>query len=301
MSDGHSHGGGADARALRIALALIVGFMVLEVVVAFVAGSLALLADAGHMLTDAAALATALWAIGLAARPATAKWSFGLKRAEILSAAVNGITLVAVACVVIVEAIQRLLSPGAVGGPAVLTVALVGVAVNAAATWALSRGDRSSLNVEGAFQHILTDAAGFIATAAAGIVIITTGFARADAIASLVVVALMARAAWGLLGESGRILLEGTPRGIDLDEVRHRLLAVDEHVLDVHDLHAWVLTSDLPAMTAHVVVDDSCLSDGHTAQLLDRLQNAMRDQFDTDHSTLQFELPEHAGHELGPH
>lgn len=302
---GHNHGAdggsGADARALRIALGLIVGFMLLEVVVAFVAGSLALLADAGHMLTDAAALATALWAIRLAARPATATWSFGLKRAEILSAAVNGMTLVAVACVVTVEAIQRLVHPGAVGGPAVLTVALVGVVVNVAATWALSRGDRSSLNIEGAFQHILTDAAGFIATAIAAVVIITTGFARADAIASLVVVGLMVHAAWGLLGESGRILLEGTPRGIDLDEVRRRLLGVDGHVLDVHDLHAWVLTCDLPAMTAPVVVDDSCLSDGHTAQLLDRLQDAMRDRFDMDHSTLQFELAEHAAHEVGAH
>ena len=301
---GHDHaaaGGGSDARALRIALVLIVGFMVLEVVVAFVAGSLALLADAGHMLTDAAALATALWAIRLAARPATATWSFGLKRAEILSAAVNGISLVAVACVVTVEAIRRLIHPAAVGGSAVLAVALVGVVVNVAATWVLSRGNRSSLNVEGAFQHILTDAAGFVATAIAGVVIIVTGFGRADAIASLVVVALMARAAWGLLADSGRILLEGTPRGIDLDEVRRRLLAVDDHVLDVHDLHAWTLTSDLPAMTAHIVVEDSCLNDGHTAQLLDRLQHAMRDRFDMEHSTLQFELAGHVEHETGAH
>lgn len=304
MSSGHTQSGShasAGARGLRIALVLIVGFTLLEVVVACLVGSLALLADAGHMLTDAAALATALWAIRLAARPATATWTFGLKRAEILSAAVNGTTLVAVACVVTAEAIQRLIHPSPVGGPAVLTVALVGVVVNVAATWALWRGDRSSLNVEGAVQHIFTDAAGFIATAIAGIVIVTSGFARADAIASLVVVVLMAGAAWRLLGESGRILLEGTPRGIDLDDVRRRLLALDAHVLDVHDLHAWVLTSELPAMTAHVVVDDSCLSDGHTAQLLDRLQEAMRDQFDMDHSTLQFELAEHAAHEVGTH
>lgn len=165
---GHAHSGaGADVRALRIALGLIVGFMVIEVVVAVLAGSLALLADAGLMLTDAAALATALWAIRLAARPATATWSFGLKRAEILSAAVNGVTLVAVAGIVTVEAIRRLIHPGEVGGPAVLAVALVGVVVNVAASWVLSHGNRASLNVEGAYQHILTDAAGFIATAVA--------------------------------------------------------------------------------------------------------------------------------------
>jgi cobalt-zinc-cadmium efflux system protein len=231
----------------------------------------------------------------------TATWSFGLKRAEILSAAVNGVTLVAVAGIVTVEAIRRLIHPGAVGGPAVLAVALVGVVVNVAASWVLSRGNRASLNVEGAYQHILTDAAGFIATAVAGLVILTTGFARADAIASLVVVVLMAHAAWGLLKASGRILLEGTPEGVDLHTVRARLLAADAHVLDVHDLHAWVLTSDLPAMSAHLVVEDSCFRDGHAAQLLDRVQEAMRDQFDMDHSTLQLEMAEHAAHETGTH
>lgn len=304
MSGGHdhSHGGdAADVRALWIALGLIVGFMVLEVTVAFLANSLALLADAGHMLTDAAALATALWAIRLAARPATSTWSFGLKRAEILSAAVNGVTLVGVAGIVTVEAVRRLVHPGDVGGSAVLTVALVGVAVNVAASWVLSRGNRSSLNVEGAFQHILTDAAGFIATAIAAIVIITTGFHRADAIASLLVVALMVRAAWQLLGASGRILLEGTPQGIDLDAVRARLLAADPHVIDVHDLHAWLLTSDLPAMSAHVVVDDSCFDDGHAPGILDALQAAMVGDFDVEHSTLQLEMAGHAAHEAGMH
>jgi cobalt-zinc-cadmium efflux system protein len=135
----------------------------------------------------------------------------------------------------------------------------------------------------------------------AGLVILTTGFARADAIASLVVVVLMAHAAWGLLKASGRILLEGTPEGVDLHTVRARLLAADAHVLDVHDLHAWVLTSDLPAMSAHVVVEDSCFRDGHAAQLLDGVQEAMRDQFDMDHSTLQLEMAEHAAHETGTH
>ena len=304
MSGGHGHqhlGRGDSQRRLQVSLGLIVGFMVVEVVVALFAHSLALLADAGHMLTDAAALGTALWAIHLAARPTTGTWSFGLKRAEILSAAVNGVTLVAVAGIVTVEAVRRLVHPRAVGGTAVLVVALVGVVVNVAASYVLSHGDRSSLNVEGAFQHILTDAAGFVATAIAGLVIVTTGFRRADAIASLLVVLLMVRAAWSLLKASGRVLLEGTPEGIDLDHVRLRLLAADTHVVDVHDLHVWVLTSDHPAMSAHVVLDDSCFSDGHAPRVLDALQEAMRADFDMDHSTLQLEMAQHSSHEVGTH
>jgi cobalt-zinc-cadmium efflux system protein len=304
VSAGHGHthlGRGDSERRLQIALGLILGFIVIEVVAALLAHSLALLADAGHMLTDAAALATALWAIHLAARPTTGTWSFGLKRAEILSAAVNGVTLVAVAGIVSVEAVRRLVHPRAVGGGAVLAVALVGVLVNVLASWVLSHGNRSSLNIEGAFQHILTDAAGFIATAIAGLVILTTGFRRADAIASLLVVGLMVRAAWTLLRASGRVLLEGTPEGIDLDQVRLRLLAADRHVMDVHDLHAWVLTSDHPAMSAHVVLDDSCFSDGHAPRVLDALQEAMRADFDMDHSTLQLEMAQHSTHEVGTH
>ncbi len=302
--DGHGSDGGSpstDVRALRIALGLIVAFMLLEVVVAVLAHSLALLADAGHMLTDAAALAAALWAIALAARPATSTWSFGLKRAEILAAAVNGVTLVAVAVLVTAEAVRRLLHPGDVAGAPMLAVALAGVAVNVAATWVLSAGDRSSLNVEGAFQHILTDAAGFIATAVAALVIITTGWRAADPVASLAVVVLMARAAYRLLKASGRVLLEGTPEGLDLDQVRTRLLAADPHVHDVHDLHAWVVTSDLPAMSAHVVIDDSCFADGHAGQVLDALQAAMRGSFDVEHSTLQLEMAGHADHETAGH
>jgi cobalt-zinc-cadmium efflux system protein len=301
---GHDHGhgrGSADARALRIALGLLVAFIAAEVTVAFLARSLALLADAGHMATDAAALVTALWAIRLAARPVTAVWSFGLKRAEILSAAVNGVTLATVAALVLVEAVHRLVTPTDVGGTAVLVVAIAGVVVNGAASWVLSRGNRGNLNVEGAFQHIRTDAAGFVATAVAGLVILTTGFNRADPIASLAIVVLMAVTSWRLLKASGRILLEGTPDGVDLEAVRRQLLAADSHVQDVHDLHAWVLTSDLPAMSAHVVVDDSCFNDGHAPQILDRLQAAMSGDFDMEHSTLQLEMAGHASHEPGMH
>ncbi|GAC1323021.1 MAG: cation diffusion facilitator family transporter [Mycobacteriales bacterium] len=291
----------ADRGPLRIALALIVAFLVVEVGVAFAAHSLALLADAGHLLTDAAALAAALWAIRLSARPTCATWSYGLKRAEILSAAVNGVSLVAIAGIVAVQAVQRLRHPTEVAGGAVLVVAVLGIAVNVAATLVLARANRSSLNVEGAFRHIATDAAGFIATAAAAVVIITTGFRQADTIASLLVVGVMAYAAWGLLAVSGRVLLEGTPEGVDLDAVRGHLLAADSHVRDVHDLHAWLVTSDLPAMSAHVVVDDSCFLDGHAAALLDTLQRVLIGALDVEHSTLQLELAGHAGHEVGAH
>jgi cobalt-zinc-cadmium efflux system protein len=211
---GHSHGitPDADVRYLAVALGLITAFMVGEVIAAALAHSLALFADAGHMLSDVGALGASVWAARLASPPAEGIWTFGLKRAEILSAAGNGITLVAVGAVITVEAIRRLVTPSAVHGSVVLGVALVGAVVNVAATAVLSRANRSSLNVKGAFVHIVTDLYAFAGTAAAGIVIIATGWVRADAVASLAVACLMARAAWGLLLESGRILLQRLAR-----------------------------------------------------------------------------------------
>jgi len=223
---GHSHGvsANADRRYLLIALLLLVAFMVTEVVVALTSGSLALLSDAGHMLSDVGAIGGTLWAIRLAARPATGSWTFGWKRAEILSAAGNGITLLVVSAIVAFEAIRRLIHPPAVEGGPVLVVAVIGVVVNIAAAWVLAKANRSSLNIEGAYQHILTDLYGFIGTAVAGIIILTTDFTRADAVASLIVVALMGKAAWGLLRDSGRVLLEAAPQGIDLTDIRTHLL-----------------------------------------------------------------------------
>ncbi len=300
---GHSHGveeGGADRRYLFIALGLIVGFMVFEVAVAFISGSLALLADAGHMLTDAGAIGASIWATYLAVRPASLRWTYGLKRAEILAAAINGVTLLVVALLVLFEAIPRLIHPPPVEGLALLIVAGVGVAVNVAATWVLARANRQSLNVEGAFQHIVTDLYAFIGTTIAGVVILVTGYRRADAIASIAVVLLMLRAAWSLLSASGRVLLEGTPEAVDLEEVRQHLLELPE-VLSVHDLHAWTLTSNLPALTAHVVIDDGCISRGDAARVLDHLQDCLAGHFDVEHSTLQLEPSTHASHEGDMH
>lgn len=300
--DGHSHAiaPNADRRYLVVALALIVAFMIAEVIVAVVSGSLALLSDAGHMLTDAGAIAASLWAINLAARPARGIWTFGFKRAEILSAAANGITLLVISALVAVEAIHRLLDPLPVAGGPVLVVAIVGVIVNLVAVWVLAKANRSSLNVEGSFQHILTDLYGFIATAIAGLIVLTTGFTRADAIASLIVVALMLHASWGLLRDSGRILLEGAPEGVDLGQVREHLLETG-HVNDVHDLHVWTVTSDLPALSAHIVLDESCFSDGHAPAILDQLQSCLTGHFDVEHSTFQLEPAGHATHETGTH
>lgn len=297
------HGGAgppADRRYLLAALILLAAFMLAEVIVGFVAGSLALLADAGHMLADVGAIAGALWAIRLAARPPTGAWTFGWKRAEILSAAANGITLLVVAGVVTVQAVIRLVHPPLVDGAPVLVVALAGVAVNVTAAWVLARANRSSLNIEGAFRHVLTDLYGFLGTAAAAVIILITGYVRADSIASLLVVLLMTKAAWGLLRDSGRILLEAAPENIDLDAVRAHLLATS-HVLDVHDLHAWTVTSSLPALSAHIIIDDSCFTEGHAPQLLDQLQACLAGHFDVEHSTLQLEAAAHAGHEPGTH
>jgi cobalt-zinc-cadmium efflux system protein len=301
---GHSHahgpGPGGDARYLTGALVLLAAFMVAEVIVAVLSGSLALLSDAGHMLSDVGAIAVALWAIRLAARPASGAWTFGWKRAEILSAAGNGITLLVISGIVTVEAVTRLIHPPRVQGGPVVAVAAAGLVVNVAVAWVLAKADRGSLNVQGAYRHVLTDLYGFAGTLVAGVVILTAGWTRADAVASLLVVVLMLKAAWELLRDSGRVLLEAAPAGMDLEDVRTHLLSTD-HVHEVHDLHVWTVTSGLPTLSAHIVVDDSCFNDGHAPQLLDALQACLTGHFDVEHSTFQLEAAAHAGHETGTH
>jgi cobalt-zinc-cadmium efflux system protein len=300
---GHAHGTAStetDRRALTLALVLLVVFMAFEVGAAIYANSLALLADAGHMLVDVGAIALSLLAIRLAARPETGSHTYGLKRAEILAAAGNGLALIVVSALVTYDAIVRLVHPGPVHGGVLIVVASVGVVVNVMATLTVARANRRSLNVEGAYRHILTDLYGFIGTLLAGIVIVTSGFDRADAIASLVVVALMLKAATELLRPALRILLEATPEDIDLDEVRRHLMELPE-VQSVHDLHAWTLTSSLPILTAHVVVTDDCFTTGEAGRVLDHLQECLSGHFDVEHSTLQFESSGHIEHELGGH
>ena len=281
---GHGHGVTAesDSRYITIALGLIVGFLVFEVIMAFAGHSLALLADAGHMLTDAGALAASLLALRLARRPASGVWTFGFKRAEVLSAQANGITLLVISALVAFEAISRLIHPLPVTGGIVVIVAAVGVAVNVAATWVMARANRDSINVKGAFAHVVTDLYGFIGTLTAGIVIIVTGFGRADSIASLIVVGLMLHAAWGLLRETGRILLEAAPEGYPPGEIVAAITA-QPGVASVHDVHVWLITSGFPALSAHVLVRPP--ADCH--QVRRDLEQLLCGRFALDHTTLQ--------------
>jgi cobalt-zinc-cadmium efflux system protein len=289
---GHSHGVSADAdsRKLAIALALIAGFMCVEVVAGIVGSSLALLSDAAHMLTDAGALALSLVAIRLAKRPARGAMTYGLKRSEILAAAINGTTLLVLGLLIVVEGVRRIVNPPDVEGGLVLAVAILGIAVNLAATWVLAQANRQSLNIEGAFQHIVTDLAAFVATAIAGAVVLATDFTQADGIAALLVAALMLRAAAMLLRESGRVFLEASPRGLDPDDIGRRMAGV-AGVNEVHDLHVWEVTSGFPAMSAHILVgrDTDCHDVRRT------LEAMLHDEFEVDHTTLQVE---HEGGDL---
>jgi cobalt-zinc-cadmium efflux system protein len=270
---------------------LIVVFMVAEVTVGVLARSLALLSDAAHMLTDAVALTVSLVAARLAARPASGAMTYGLGRAEILSAQANGVTLLVLSVLIVIDAISRLVSPLHVRGAPVLIVAVAGVAVNLLAARILARGsgpDRS-LNVEGSYRHIVTDLYGFIATAVAAIVILTTGFSRADAIASLVIAGLLLQAAYGLLMASGRVFMEAAPSGLDPEEIG-RALAAQPGVVEVHDLHVWEVTSGFPALSAHVVVRAG--EDCH--QRRRDLQAVVKERFGVGHTTLQVD------HEAAP-
>jgi cobalt-zinc-cadmium efflux system protein len=281
----HPHGARqADIKRLAVSLALILAFMAFEVAMAVVASSLALLSDAAHMLTDAAALALAILAARLAVRPAKGAMTYGLGRAEILSAQLNGATLIILAAFIVYEAIVRLVSPPEVKGGIVLIVAVVGIVVNVLASAVLAGGEkgRRSLNVEGALQHVLNDLYAFAATALAGLIVLVSGFDRADPIASLVVAALMLRSGILLLVKSGRVFLEAAPEGVDPEDIG-RDLASQPGVVEVHDLHVWEVTSGFPALSAHVVVkpDDDC----HARRR--ELARRVEERFGIEHTTLQ--------------
>ena len=292
MSHDHEHGGGAetDVRPLAVALALIVAFMAAEVSLGIVAGSLALLSDAAHMLVDAAALGLSVGAAKLALRPPGGRMTFGFRRAEILSAQANGITLLVLALVIVAEGIRRLATPPDVRAPLVVATAAAGAVVNVLALTQVARANRRSLNVEGSYRHLLTDLYAFGATAVAGVVVWTTGFERADPIASLGVAASMLAASWTLLRKTGRVLLEAAPEGIRPDDVAAAIRA-HRGVANVHDLHVWEISSGFPALSAHVVVgrDEDC----HAIRR--ELERALHDRFGIEHTTLQVD---HAQQEL---
>jgi cobalt-zinc-cadmium efflux system protein len=284
---GHDHArvtGAGDRRLLAVSLGLLVAFMAVEVVFGILAGSLALLADAGHMLTDAAALALALLAASLAARPPGGRWTFGFGRVEILAAQVNGLALGLFGVWIVYEAIRRLVDPLEVDAAVVGLVALAGIAVNLVVVALLSRAQRQSLNVRGAYLHIATDLAAFVGTAAAALVILLTGWNRVDPIASLFVAGLMFAAAWTLLRESGRIFLEGAPSSAAPADVGPAI-AAHPGVVQTHDLHVWTVTDGFPALSAHVLVQPG--ADCHRIRL--ELETLLHERFGIDHTTLQVE------------
>jgi cobalt-zinc-cadmium efflux system protein len=280
----HSHGRSDDARRLAFALALIVAFMAGEVVVGILAHSLALLSDAAHMLTDAGALLVSLVVLRLAALPAGGNRTFGLRRSEILSAQANGAALLVLAGLIVYGAVRRLVSPPHANGTAILVVALVGIGVNLLATWQVAGANRGSLNVEGSFQHLLTDLFAFVATAVAGAVILASGWVRADSVAALLVAALMLRASWRLLRDSGRVLLDIAPAGLSVEEIG---IAMASHpgVVQVHDLHVWEVTTEFPTLSAHVLVEPG--ADCH--RIRGELEQLLRERFGLEHTTLQVE------------
>ncbi|HEY0402005.1 MAG TPA: cation diffusion facilitator family transporter [Blastococcus sp.] len=304
MGHGHSHApataGGAHRRRLVVVLGLTLAVLAAEVVGGVLSGSLALLADAGHMATDAAGLALALAAVSLAQRPARGRRTFGWQRVEILAAVANGLLLLAVAGYVLVEAIRRIGQPPDIGSGLMLVVASVGLVVNIGSIAVLHRGRDASLNMRGAYLEVLADALGSVAVIVAAVVIATTGWTPADIVASAVIGCLVVPRAWHLLREAFDVLLEAAPRGVDLGDVRTHILGVDG-VLEVHDLHAWTITSGLPVLSAHVVVTDEALAAGHGGRVLDALCVCLGEHFDLAHCTFQLEAAAHAGHEAPVH
>jgi cobalt-zinc-cadmium efflux system protein len=308
-SHGHSHGHGhglavtATGRhrgVLAGILAVSLAIFAVEVVGAYVSGSLALLADAGHVLTDAGGVALALGAALLAARPATNRRTFGWARAEILAAAVNGLVLTGMGGYVLVEGVRRLIEPSTVETGPMALFAVIGLVGNLVGVALLFRARRASLNLRGAFLEVATDTATSVGVLAAAGIIAGTGFTRADALISMAIGLVILPRALRLLRDAVRVLLQATPDHLDLDDVRRHIAGID-HVHDVHDLHAYTVTSGLPVLTAHVVVDAECFRDGHAPQMLDAVQECLIKHFNVAHSTIQLEPVEHGAHEAPMH
>lgn len=303
MGLGHDHGmpttaAGKHSGRMAVVLGITLFVMVLEVIGALLSGSLALLSDAGHMFTDAAGVTIALVATRLAATPANDQRTFGLQRTEILAALSNAVVLIVIAVLIVVEAISRLGSAAAVHSTPMLVFGVIGFVANGVSMSILAKGQKASLNVRGAYLEVLGDLLGSAAVIVASIVIMTTGFSPADSIASLLIAAMILPRAWSLLRDVVNVLLEATPKGIDLEKVRDHMASVPG-VLDLHDLHAWTITSGVPVLSAHVVVERAWLDADGIDHVLDRLGDCLRGHFDVDHCTFQLEPADHSAHE--PH
>ena len=294
--------GASNRRLLALSLSITAIVMVVQIVGAVLSGSLALLADAVHMFTDAAALVIALIASAVAARPANDRRTFGYQRAEVAGALVNGVILIVLAVWVAVEGVRRLLEPAdaEVTGGLMLIVAIIGLLANAVAMWLLSSAQKRSINVRGAYLEVLGDLLGSAAVIIAAVVILFTGWMQADAVASLLIAAMIVPRAFGLLREVASVLSEGTPKGMQVSEIRQHILSTPG-VVDVHDVHVWQLTRGAPVMSAHVVVDDDDFRGGRAGGILHELQGCLATHFDVEHSTFQLEPAGHVEHDDARH
>jgi cobalt-zinc-cadmium efflux system protein len=300
---GHAHGGHAGGTAtaayrgrLRVALAITLTVMVVEIVGGLVADSLALIADAAHMATDALGLGMALLAVHFASRPPSDRRTFGYARAEILAALANCLLLLGVGGYVLYEAVERFVTPADTAGGLTVVFGAIGLVANMISLTLLMRGQKESLNVRGAFLEVAADALGSLAVIVSALVILATGWQPADPIASLVIGLMIVPRTWRLLRETLDVLLEAAPKGVDIAEVRAHILALDG-VEDVHDLHAWTITSGMPVLSAHVVVNGEALSAIGHEKMLHELQGCLGDHFDVEHCTFQLEPSGHAEHE----
>ncbi|QGN34296.1 cation diffusion facilitator family transporter [Microlunatus sp. Gsoil 973] len=300
----HDHGAGTaqNRTRLTVAFAITAVILVAEIIGAAVTGSLALIVDAGHLLTDAGGLAVALLAANLMVRPATDRRTWGYQRAEVIAATAQAAVLFTVGLFVLVEGIRRLLSPPEIPSGSLLVFGIVGLLGNLVSIAVLSAGRSANFNLRAAFLEVLNDALGSAGVIVAAIVITLTGWQRADSVAALLIGALILPRAFTLMRETINVLMEATPPDLDLEVVRQHLLGVD-HVREVHDLHASQISSGLPVLTAHLVLDQECFSDGHTPQILDQLQECVARHFaiSVEHSTFQLEPDTHQRHEHVPH
>jgi cobalt-zinc-cadmium efflux system protein len=303
LGSGHDHettATGAHRKRLIIVLVITCAVLIAEVIGGLIAGSLALLADAGHVLTDMTGLILALIAASLATRAATERRTFGLQRAEVLAALGNALLLVGVAVWVLIMAVDRLRSSAEIDSGLMLVVAVVGAVANVAGLLVLRPAQSKSLNMRGAYLEVFGDLVGSLAVIVAAVLILITGSTIFDAIASLAIVVLIIPRAWSLLREVVDVLLEATPRGVDIAEVRDHIKQV-RGVVDVHDLHAWTITSGVPVLSAHVIVDHACISEGRSGEVLDRLGECLGGHFDVSHCTFQLEPVGHQEHEAAHH
>jgi cobalt-zinc-cadmium efflux system protein len=307
MTHGHAHHGqgmrtaaGRHWRRLLLVLLVSLAILVAQVVGGLLSGSLALLADAGHMLTDVAGLALALFAVALAQRPPTLTRTWGLARAEVLAAGVNAVVLLAVGVWVLVEAVRRFADPPEVASGTMLVFGAVGLAGNAVGVWLLAGVQRESLNLRGAFLEVLSDAVASLGVLVAAVLVRFTPWDFADTVVAAGIAVFILPRAFRLLREAVQVLLESTPHDVDLAEVRRHILGIPR-VLDVHDLHASTVTSGLPVLSAHVVIDAGCFQDGQAPLVLDRLQHCLAADFDVTHSTFQLEPDGHLHHERSHH